>query len=247
MMTGPTTPLAPKPVRGLGTGAAAEPKTPRRKRGLVDSLDTIATAMQRGARPDYDAWLSHVAPAAGCAHPVLLRGQITTLDSKTHAPVRATSTDAMPDRVIYKACGNRRATVCPSCAELYRADAYQLVLAGLKGGKDVVPETVVLHPAVFATATAPGFGIVHTQRKTKAGRVLPCRARRVRESCPHGVVLRCQSTPPRRRPAAGAAVVPALLRLPPPRRLEQPGRRTVAAHHRRDRQSAARQGSQAPW
>ena len=44
---------------------------------------------------------------------------------------------------------------------------------------------------MFATATAPGFGLVHTQRKTKAGRVLPCRARRVREVCPHGVVLRC--------------------------------------------------------
>jgi hypothetical protein len=121
---------------------------------------------------------------------VLLRGQITTLDPHTGQPDRSVSTDRMPDGVIYKACGNRRATVCPSCAELYRADAYQLVLAGLKGGKDV-PDSVVVHPAVFATATAPGFGIVHTQKKTKAGRVLPCRARRVRELCPHGVVLRC--------------------------------------------------------
>ncbi len=33
-----------------------------------------------------------------------------------------------------------------------------------KGGKDV-PDTVVVHPAVFATATAPGFGIVHTQQQ----------------------------------------------------------------------------------
>ena len=51
----------------------------------------------------------------------------------------------MPDGVIYKACGNRRATVCPSCAETYRADAYQLVLAGLQGGKNV-PDTVSGHP-----------------------------------------------------------------------------------------------------
>ena len=96
----------------------------------------------------------------------------------------------MPDRVIYKACGNRRASVCPSCAEVYRADAYQLVLAGLQGGKGV-PDTVSGHPAVFATLTAPGFGVVHTQRKTKAGRVVPCRARRRLELCPHGVAMRC--------------------------------------------------------
>ncbi|WP_420865685.1 replication initiator [Actinopolymorpha cephalotaxi] len=36
-----------------------------------------------------------------------------------------TVTEDMPDGVIYKACGNRRASVCPSCAEMYRADAYQ--------------------------------------------------------------------------------------------------------------------------
>jgi hypothetical protein len=33
----------------------------------------------------------------------------------------------MSDGAIYKACGNRRATVCPSCAETYRQDAYQLI------------------------------------------------------------------------------------------------------------------------
>ena len=63
----------------------------------------------------------------------------------------------MPDTVIHKACGNRRAAVCPACAEYYRADAYQLILAGLRGGKGI-PDTVAGHPAVFATLTAPSFG-----------------------------------------------------------------------------------------
>jgi ribosomal protein L44E len=54
-----------------------------------------------------------------------------------------------------------------------------------------VPETVNAHPAVFATATAPGFGVVHTQRTTTTGRSIPCRARRNPETCPHGVVMRC--------------------------------------------------------
>jgi len=52
----------------------------------------------------------------------------------------------MPDHALYTACGNRRATVCPSCAEIYRADTYQLVIAGLRGGKGV-PESVARHPS----------------------------------------------------------------------------------------------------
>jgi hypothetical protein len=46
-----------------------------------------------------------------------------------------------PDGVLLKACGTRRESRCPSCAATYRADAYQLLAAGLKGGKGV-PETV---------------------------------------------------------------------------------------------------------
>ena len=43
-----------------------------------------------------------------------------------------------------KACGNRREAVCPPCAERYRGDAYQLISAGLRGGKGV-PEAVGEH------------------------------------------------------------------------------------------------------
>ena len=127
----------------------------------------------------------------------------------------------MPDGVIYKACGNRRATVCPSCAEVYRADAYQLVLAGLQGGKGV-PDTVARHPAVFATLTAPGFGLVHTQRKTKAGRVRAVSGPPPSRALPARRGDALPPPPQGRRPAARAAVVRGLLRLRPPRRVEQP-------------------------
>lgn len=59
-------------------------------------------------------------------------------------------------------CNNRRATRCPACAETYRRDTYQLITAGLRGGKGT-PERVATHPRVFATFTAPGFGPVHNR------------------------------------------------------------------------------------
>ncbi|MHB9860625.1 replication initiator [Streptomyces sp. YIM S03343] len=64
----------------------------------------------------------------------------------------------------------RQRTRCPACAELYRRDTFQLITAGLRGGKGT-PETVAAHPRVFATFTAPGFGPVHNRRAD--GR--PCR------------------------------------------------------------------------
>ena len=108
----------------------------------------------------------------------------------------------MPDGVIYKPCGNRRAAVCPACAEVYRADTYQLVLAGLQGGKGV-SENVRRHPCAFPTLTAPSFGLVHSTR-AKDGRNRTCRPGRKPRPCPHGVDLRCRRcTPTGRRSSAG--------------------------------------------
>ncbi|MDB5910652.1 MAG: hypothetical protein JWP34_4766, partial [Massilia sp.] len=142
-------------------------------------------------------------PAAGCQHPVRLFGDLHTIDTRTGQILATTPTTALPDGIIYKACGNRRATICPSCAETYRRDAYHLVRSGLAGGK-TVPETVAGHPAVFATFTAPGFGPVHTRHvtrhaaactdpKTCACRPDPCHARTgpTAPDCPHGAQLVC--------------------------------------------------------
>jgi hypothetical protein len=49
---------------------------------------------------------------------------------------------------------------------------WQLIYAGLAGGRKGVPESVAEHPQVFATLTAPGFGPVHTRRDD--GRACRC-------------------------------------------------------------------------
>jgi len=87
------------------------------------------------------------------------------------------------------ACKTRRASRCAPCAEVYRADTYQLIRAGLTGGKGV-PAEVAHHPCVFVTLTAPSFGPVHARRE-RGDRVLACRPRRNGRTCPHGVRLSC--------------------------------------------------------
>jgi hypothetical protein len=163
------------------------------------STDIRLQAVARAARPDYQAWLSHVKTAAACTRPVRLAGTIATIEAATGRILAERSTADMPDGVIYKPCGNRRESVCPSCSKLYQRDAYQVVRAGLVGGKGV-PEQVAHHPAVFPTFTAPGFGEVHTRkvkrhtcarRKDCDCRSEPCHARRDVTVCPHGVRLVC--------------------------------------------------------
>ncbi|MFD6692092.1 replication initiator [Micromonospora aurantiaca (nom. illeg.)] len=177
--------------------------TPRASlaRGVGSNADTIVygwtaagAAFERATRPDYFGWLEHVRAAAGCTRPIRLSGQILTVDASTGRVLDARHTDAMPDAAIYTACGNRRATVCPACAQTYQRDAFQLLRAGLVGGKGV-PESVAQHPAVFATFTAPSFGTVHARvvkrhtcrnRRRCDCRAEPCHARRDTGQCEHG-------------------------------------------------------------
>ena len=83
------------------------------------------------------------------------------------------------------ACRNRRSAICPPCSDLYQADAWILVAAGLGGGKGVAPD-VISHPRFFVTLTAPSFGPVH--RATNSGW---CH-QRTRQRCPHDGVLVCR-------------------------------------------------------
>lgn len=161
---------------GTGTGASS--------RTLGEEL------LDRAARDDYDQWLNTTLPAGGCVRPIRLRGTIRHIDAATGELLHRTDTDDLPDRVIYLPCGDRRASVCPPCAETYRADTYQLIRAGLAGGKGI-PESVAVHPCVFATFTAPSFGPVHTRVTTPDGRVARCRPRRKVTFCPHGQRISC--------------------------------------------------------
>jgi hypothetical protein len=125
----------------------------------------------------------------GCLHPVLLRGRVDHIDGATGELLHRYTTVHEPGGVLPIACKTRRASRCPPCAEVYREDTYQLIRAGLSGGKGV-PGIVASHPCVFATLTAPSFGPVHVYRE-KDGRLLRCRPRRRGQVCSHGNRLSC--------------------------------------------------------
>jgi len=132
----------------------------------------------------YERWAEQVAATGYCTHPVRLRGRIEHADPVTGAVRTVYSTDREPDATLLKGCGNRRASVCPSCSATYQGDQFQLLAAGLRGGKGV-PETVTGHPRLFVTFTAPSFGRVHT-RKAQGRLVYPCHPYRQGQHCSHG-------------------------------------------------------------
>jgi hypothetical protein len=132
----------------------------------------------------YDRWMELVAQAGYCHRPIRLAGRVEQADQQTGEVRQVYTTEGEPDGVLLKACGTRRESRCPSCAAIYRADAYQLLAAGLKGGKGV-PGSVAGHPRLFVTFTAPSFGRVHS-RKAQGRLVLPCHPYRQGARCPHG-------------------------------------------------------------
>ncbi len=152
--------------------------------------DPVVTEILARVADDFDAWEAQVASTGYCEHPVRLRGRIAQVDKESGEAREVYSTENEVDRTLLKACGNRRETRCASCSARKQADAYHLVMAGLRGGKGV-PEGVGAHPKLFVTLTAPSFGAVHS-RVTKGGRVLACRPRTKAKCCPHGRLLECR-------------------------------------------------------
>lgn len=131
---------------------------------------------------DFDAWSQALARVGNCAHPIRLRGHSETIDTAAGEIRSSYSSEDAPLGVTHVRCGNRRASECPSCSRLYAADMFQLIRAGVAGGK-AVPASVAENPLVFATVTAPSFGAVHGTRD--AGR--RCRPHtRGSVSCEHG-------------------------------------------------------------
>jgi hypothetical protein len=155
----------------------------------------------------YDRWAELVAQAGYCHHPIRLAGRVEHAERATGEIRPVYDTGREPDGVLLKACGTRRESRCPSCAAIYRADAYQLLAAGLKGGKGV-PETVAGHPRLFVTFTAPSFGRVHT-RKAQGRLVLPCRPYRQGARCPHGLRAGCWHRHDVEDPRLGEPLCPA--------------------------------------
>lgn len=194
-----TATLTPRTSPALGVGAVAE------HHPVAAGLDQVRReAVERASRPDYRQWLAHVMPAAACSNPVRLR-LTATWHGDDGASETERVTDDMPDGVMYVACKNRRASVCPACSETYRADTFHLVKAGLVGGKGV-PESVAEHPCFFVTLTAPAFGPVHTRVLGSNGRVRPCRVRRFGTVCEHGREIVCHERHAENDPRLGEAI-----------------------------------------
>ncbi|MFJ6139009.1 replication initiator [Kitasatospora sp. NPDC092286] len=164
--------LSPATTSAAANGASAAP-------ALARSADTSAnrdSALERRGRltarlaklaaAGYFAPLARqVGSLGGCARPIRMTGHRTRLDAATGQILDHFDTRHLPAGELLVRCGNRRTTRCPACSNVYRYDTYQLIAAGLRGGK-TVPTSVSTHPRVFATLTAPGFGPVHNQPST---------------------------------------------------------------------------------
>ncbi|TQL70068.1 hypothetical protein FB381_3994 [Nocardioides albertanoniae] len=145
------------------------------------------------------------AAVKNCAHPVRLIGRSETYElnpatGEVGGLLSSFSSDDAPLGMLYRACGNRRADVCPACSRTYARDTFAMINAGLVGGK-TVPENVSENPLLFATFTAPSFGHVHGFRSGKACRP---RARRKGERCSHGRPTSCHQRHDQDDPANGA-------------------------------------------
>jgi hypothetical protein len=174
--------------------------------------EVVAEAIAR-AGPGYNRWMEQVAQTGYCAHPVRLRGRVEQADPQTGEIRSVYSTDREPDATLLKACGNRRAEVCPSCSATYQADTFHLLAAGLRGGKGV-PERVARHPRLFVTFTAPSFGLVHS-RRAQGLLVYPCHPYRQGATCPHSRRAGCGSATTRTTQSWGSRCVGAATRPAP--------------------------------
>src|SRR3954451_10718067 len=175
---------------------------------LVDtgwSAQTRAQVAARLTHPGLGRWLGQVQQVRSCSHPVRLVGSTDTIDTTTGEVLTSYTSAAEPDGITYVRCGNRRASVCPSCSHEYKGDVWHVLMAGAAGGMKGVPETVAAHPLVFATFTAPSFGLVHAAKKPGrpgSRRCLPRSGDR-RQLCEHGRPRWCMAVHDHTDTAAG--------------------------------------------
>ncbi|MGP3637562.1 replication initiator protein RepSA [Streptomyces sp. 24-1644] len=130
---------------------------------LLDRL-TLGDLLRVASAPEFRRWEDQIRRTGGCSNPIHLTGWTLTKDKTTGETLHHYSTETEPGGRLRLACGNRRASRCPSCAWTYAGDTFHLIRAGLAGDdRRDVPATVRDHPRVFVTLTAPSFGPVHNR------------------------------------------------------------------------------------
>ncbi|EWT06661.1 replication initiation protein [Intrasporangium chromatireducens Q5-1] len=149
-----------------------------------------AQMVARLTAKDFPAWADTAAKVGHCAHPVRLHGTSTTIDAATGEVLSTYSSADEPLGVLHVRCGNRRESACPSCSRVYAADTFHLIRAGVIGGKGV-PEDVADNPLVFATLTAPTFGLVHGRRNGRKCRAFTPKG--IPGICEHGRPTVCHA------------------------------------------------------
>ena len=196
----------------VGVGGLVERRDGARPRawscGAAREIVARLNDPETGGR--YERWVER---ARGCRHPVRLRGASREADAATGEVVREFASEGEPDGVLLTPCGNRRAHVCPSCSEVYRGDAWQLVAAGLRGGKGVpgVGRASIRWCSRPSRRRASGRCTRSARARTASGS--PCRPRSRGETCPHGRSLACGERHARGRSVPGRGDLPGLLRL----------------------------------
>ena len=142
----------------------------------------VAEVVARAHSGGYEEWWAKVTESGFCASPVrLVRG------------------DSIRQAAVLARCKNRRASVCPSCAQLYAGDTWQLVHRGISD-EETDGGHLRRNPMLFVTLTAPSFGAVHS---AVAGIRQPCRLDLEQGPCRHGRPRLCAAIHQAGDPALG--------------------------------------------
>ncbi len=96
----------------------------------------LSSLIERAAQPGFEAWRRGILAVGSCTNPIHLVGATTVVDAATGEILHTFGADSAGGRLL-TACGNRRASVCPTCSRVYKADTYHLIRAGLTGGKGI--------------------------------------------------------------------------------------------------------------
>jgi len=151
--------------------------------------------LRLSSEPLFKQWRKQIEGVAGCEKPVYLAGRVTRFDGAGML-VRHYDTVEEPNGRIAVRCRNRRKSQCAPCSRMHSGDSFQIVRSGVVGGKGI-PASVVDHPQVFLTLTAPSFGAVHSSS---------CRTRSFGGTCRHGRMLSCTMSHGHDDPLIGSAL-----------------------------------------